>query len=83
MAVTLRPRASSNAPMHALESPLPMDETTPPVIKMYFVERAIIFNQILKGGLMDYTHFFWLSLVPKSRIGLTLELKKTKALKCL
>src|SRR5262245_31249785 len=33
---TLKPRASSSAPMAAAARPLPSDETTPPVTKMYF-----------------------------------------------
>src|SRR5215203_4815126 len=32
-----KPRASSNAPMEAAAIPLPSPETTPPVMKMYFV----------------------------------------------
>src|SRR2546425_7451227 len=34
--VTRNPRASSRAPIEAAASPLPSDETTPPVTKMYF-----------------------------------------------
>src|SRR5215813_3917608 len=34
--VTRKPRASSNEPMEAAASPLPRDETTPPVTKMNF-----------------------------------------------
>src|SRR3989304_10029278 len=37
MSVTLRPRASNSAPMEAAVSPLPRDETTPPVTNTYFV----------------------------------------------
>ena len=33
----LRPRPSSNAPIEAAASPLPTDETTPPVTKMNLV----------------------------------------------
>src|SRR5918993_2309751 len=33
--VTLSPRASSSAPIDAAASPLPRDDTTPPVTKMY------------------------------------------------
>src|SRR5438093_12383170 len=33
--VTRRPRASSSAPIDAAASPLPRDDTTPPVTKMY------------------------------------------------
>src|SRR5207247_148749 len=35
--VTRKPRASSSEPMDAEASPLPSDDTTPPVTKMYFV----------------------------------------------
>src|SRR4051812_24185980 len=35
MMLTLRPRLSSRQPMEAAASPLPNDETTPPVTKMY------------------------------------------------
>ena len=35
--VTLRPRFSSSAPIDADASPLPSDETTPPVTKMNLV----------------------------------------------
>src|SRR5688572_18863721 len=35
--VTRKPRASSSEPMEADASPLPSDDTTPPVTKMYFV----------------------------------------------
>jgi len=34
----LMPRASSRQPMEAAESPLPSDDTTPPVTKMYFAD---------------------------------------------
>src|SRR5213078_310492 len=35
--VTLKPRASRSDPIEAAASPLPNDDTTPPVTKMYFV----------------------------------------------
>src|SRR5437764_3470952 len=35
--VTVNPRASRSAPMEAAAMPLPSPETTPPVMKMYFV----------------------------------------------
>src|SRR4026209_1297021 len=35
--VTLRPRSTSNLPSEAAVIPLPREETTPPVMKMYFV----------------------------------------------
>src|SRR5262245_36964578 len=34
--VTRKPRASSSAPIEAAARPLPSDDTTPPVTKMYF-----------------------------------------------
>ena len=34
---TLRPLASNRAPIEAAAIPFPIAETTPPVIKMYFV----------------------------------------------
>jgi hypothetical protein len=39
--VTVRPRLSSNAPIAADASPLPRDESTPPVTKINFVSFAI------------------------------------------
>src|SRR5271156_5352265 len=38
--LTLMPRASSRQPMDAAESPLPSDDTTPPVTKMYFADMS-------------------------------------------
>src|SRR5207249_992608 len=35
--VTVKPRASIRRPMEAAASPLPSEDTTPPVMKMYFV----------------------------------------------
>src|SRR6185503_12227595 len=40
MCVTPRPRASISAPMDADVSPLPIDETTPPVTNTNFVRRS-------------------------------------------
>ncbi len=37
---TVSPRSSSSAPSDAAVRPLPSDETTPPVTKMYFIELA-------------------------------------------
>src|ERR1700685_3709602 len=34
--LTLSPRLSSRQPIHAAASPLPNEDTTPPVTKMYF-----------------------------------------------
>jgi hypothetical protein len=39
MCVTRKPRASINAPIDAEASPLPIDETTPPVTNTNFVRR--------------------------------------------
>src|SRR6185437_12160647 len=36
--LTLIPRASSRQPMDAAASPLPSEDTTPPVTKMYFAD---------------------------------------------
>src|SRR6059058_4210576 len=36
--VTRRPRSTSRRPSDAAAMPLPRDDTTPPVTKMYFVE---------------------------------------------
>src|SRR5580658_8795213 len=44
--VTRRPRASSRAPMDALARPLPIEETTPPVTKTYFVGLRLIFDPV-------------------------------------
>src|SRR5262245_45653782 len=41
--VTRNPRASSRHPIEAAASPLPSDETTPPVTKMYFVATVASF----------------------------------------
>lgn len=48
--VTVRPRASSNAPNEAAAMPLPKDDTTPPVIKMHFVI-YLNFNEVNNGKL--------------------------------
>src|ERR1041384_1864472 len=40
--VTLKPRASSRAPMDAAAIPLPSPLTTPPVMKMYLVLMALL-----------------------------------------
>ena len=52
MAVAFKPRASSRAPIQAVVSPLPIDETTPPVTKMYLVgrdsiKRSLIFTDFI------------------------------------
>src|SRR5262245_4374994 len=46
--VTVRPRASSNAPIDAEATPLPRDDTTPPVTKMNLV--------LLASLLMTHLH---------------------------
>src|SRR6266496_6487581 len=38
MRLTLRPRASRRQPMEAAARPLPSEDTTPPVTKMYFAD---------------------------------------------
>src|SRR5437667_1494432 len=42
--VTRRPRASRSAPIDAAASPLPRDDTTPPVTKMYFGDTSTSFR---------------------------------------
>ena len=44
MSDTERPLASKRAPIYAAAIPLPSDETTPPVIKMYLVLAIIKHN---------------------------------------
>ncbi len=39
--LTFRPRASSTAASEAADRPLPRDDTTPPVMNMYFVVNEI------------------------------------------
>src|SRR3954468_20698482 len=45
----LRPRLSSRQPMEAAASPLPNDETTPPVTKMYLAGMPAPLNLKLCG----------------------------------
>src|SRR6266567_2830522 len=40
MRLTLIPRASSRQPMEAAARPLPSEDTTPPVTKMYFADMS-------------------------------------------
>src|SRR5712692_10525082 len=42
--VTRKPRASRRHPIEAAASPLPSDDTTPPVTKMYFVATLASFR---------------------------------------
>src|SRR5439155_1713781 len=49
--VTRNPRASNSAPIEAAASPLPRDETTPPVTKMYFGANSSSFRQPLSDML--------------------------------
>src|SRR5258705_10528211 len=51
--VTRKPRASSSAPIEAAARPLPRDETTPPVTKMYFGANSSSF----RGPLSDVLFF--------------------------
>src|SRR4030095_12346901 len=51
--VTRKPRASSSAPIEAAARPLPRDETTPPVTKMYFEANSSSF----RGPLSDVLFF--------------------------
>src|SRR5215468_3919903 len=45
--VTRKPRASSSAPIEASARPLPRDDTTPPVTKMYFGANSSSFRDPL------------------------------------
>src|SRR5215813_214212 len=45
--VTRKPRASSSAPIEAAARPLPRDDTTPPVTKMYFGANSSSFRDPL------------------------------------
>src|ERR1700729_1416218 len=40
MRLTLMPRASSRQPIEAAARPLPSEDTTPPVTKMYFADMS-------------------------------------------
>src|ERR1700678_4318556 len=44
------PRASSRQPMEAAESPLPSEDTTPPVTKMYFADISASVNLVVWIG---------------------------------
>lgn len=46
MCVTVRPRASMSAPIEAALSPLPIDETTPPVTRTNLVLRLGAFDSV-------------------------------------
>src|ERR1700730_2849959 len=59
--VTRRPRLSSRQPIDAAATPLPREETTPPVTKIYFGEA--FFKTSLKGGFSLYFKAFsWSSV---------------------
>src|ERR1700677_5031143 len=48
--LTLIPRASSKQPIEAAASPLPSEDTTPPVTKMYFADiPASVYSVVLVG----------------------------------
>src|SRR5215813_12694586 len=49
--VTRKPRASSSAPIEAAARPLPRDDTTPPVTKMYFGASSSSFQDPLSDVL--------------------------------
>src|SRR5207253_8118216 len=44
MRLTFRPRLSSRQPMEAAARPLPREDTTPPVTKMYFVATSTVLS---------------------------------------
>src|SRR5271154_805386 len=50
MWVTRSPRASISAPIEAAPSPLPIDETTPPVTKTNLVRLLMVAPQSFGGG---------------------------------
>src|SRR5438105_5624538 len=57
MMLTLRPRLSSRHPIDAAASPLPNDETTPPVTKMYLADMIrsqslgkFVLDEVFAGG---------------------------------
>src|SRR4030095_1897154 len=54
---TRYPRASSSAPIDAAASPLPSEETTPPVTKMNFGPKSSLLFPVLNPGLnvVDFT----------------------------
>src|ERR1700684_3341396 len=55
--VTLRPRLSSKQPIEAAATPLPREETTPPVTKMYFGPVRKV-SEIPPRGVRT-THYAW------------------------
>src|SRR5450631_3788743 len=50
MMLTRIPRASSKQPMDAAASPLPSEDTTPPVTKMYFADISASVNLVVWIG---------------------------------
>src|SRR5438874_8245120 len=54
MMLTLSPRLSSRHPIEAAASPLPSEDTTPPVTKMYFADiSASLFLIVVIGRAWD------------------------------
>src|SRR5262245_34845433 len=51
--VTVNPRLSSSLPIEAAAKPLPSEDTTPPVMKMYFVSMSsrLLGTRLLHQGL--------------------------------
>src|SRR3954449_9727011 len=49
--VTRKPRASRRAPIDAAASPLPSDDTTPPVTRMYLTGRVCACCSVVRGPL--------------------------------
>src|SRR3954471_4864018 len=62
MMLTLRPRLSSRQPIEAAASPLPNDETTPPVTKMYLAGMPAPLVYEMCGVLVDVLQLFSFSL---------------------
>src|ERR1700752_2148034 len=65
--VTRKPRASSSEPMEADASPLPSDDTTPPVTKMYFVGTSSLLPW--PSASVEHTRFPRLGPRPLRRAG--------------
>src|SRR5580698_6553758 len=57
MRLTRRPRASSRQPMEAAASPLPSEDTTPPVTKMYFADISASDDSIVLWGQTEFVRY--------------------------
>src|SRR5262250_1491789 len=65
MMLILSPRLSSRQPIEAAASPLPSEDTTPPVTKMYFaaMPSSVVWN-CAAGGTAPYGSEKWDPLAP-------------------